>query len=130
MSGNQYKADPRQIDFLRFYLDPDSKTYSNALQSALKAGYEQEYAESITSIMPDWLSESIGEKNRLVEKAKKKLDIFLDSEDEKIAQDTTKFVLKTIGKNEGFTEKIENEIKGDLTINVISKIPRPSGDKI
>ena len=43
MAGNQYKPDPRQALFLKHYLDPKSPTFSNALQSALKAGYEQEY---------------------------------------------------------------------------------------
>ena len=46
---------PRQIEFLRLYNDPKSETFGNALQSALKAGYSQEYAENITSLFPDWL---------------------------------------------------------------------------
>jgi len=57
--ANQYKADPRQTAFLAAYLDPKSETYSNGLQSALKAGYEQEYAENILHQMPKWLSESL-----------------------------------------------------------------------
>jgi hypothetical protein len=57
--ANQYRPDPRQSLFLSYYLDPKSKTFSNALQSALKAGYEQEYAESITAKMPTWLSNAL-----------------------------------------------------------------------
>lgn len=71
--ANQYVADPRQTLFLSYYLDPKSQTFSNALQSALKAGYAQEYAESITSQLPDWLSESLGDNNRL-RKAEKNLE--------------------------------------------------------
>lgn len=74
--ANQYKIDPRQASFVAYYLDPKSETYSNCLQSALKAGYEQEYAENLLNIMPKWLSESMdisGDMKRL-RKAEKNLD--------------------------------------------------------
>lgn len=50
---------PQQIDFLKYYTDPKSGTFSNATQSAIKAGYSQDYADNLTSLMPDWLSENI-----------------------------------------------------------------------
>ena len=58
--------DPRQTNFLAYFLDPKSATYSNALQSALKAGYAQEYAESMLYQLPDWLSENLGDVKRLL----------------------------------------------------------------
>ena len=64
---------PQQEMFLSYYTNPKSETFSNALQSALKAGYSQEYAENITSLLPDWLSESIGDMKRL-RKAEKNLE--------------------------------------------------------
>lgn len=97
--ANQYNVDPRQGLFLSFYMDPTSDTWSNALQSALKAGYSEEYANNITGNMPVWLSESIGKHQRMLNKAEIKLEAFMDSDDEKIAQDTTKFIAKTIGKS-------------------------------
>jgi len=57
--ANQHTPDPRQALFLSHYLDPSSDTFSNAMQSALLAGYSQEYAENIKSLMPQWLSDSI-----------------------------------------------------------------------
>lgn len=75
--ANQYKADPRQAVFLASFLDPKSKTYSNALQSALKAGFAQEYAENITAQMPKWLLESLGD-NELIKKAEQNLKEFLE----------------------------------------------------
>jgi len=33
---------PQQKQFLENYLNPESETWGNALQSALKAGYKQE----------------------------------------------------------------------------------------
>lgn len=64
---------PQQELFLASYTNPKSMTFSNALQSALKAGYAQEYSESITAQMPEWLSENLGDMRRLV-KAEKNLE--------------------------------------------------------
>jgi len=64
---------PQQELFLSSYTDPKSNTFGNALQSALKAMYSQEYAENITGLMPEWLSENIGDTKRL-RKAEKNLD--------------------------------------------------------
>ena len=63
---------PQQELFLSSYTDPKSPTFGNALQSALKAGYSQEYAENIMHLMPDWLSDNIGDLDR-VRKAERNL---------------------------------------------------------
>jgi len=70
---------PQQELFLAEYVNPKSPNFGNATQSALKAGYSQEYAENITHLMPDWLSENIGDMKRL-RKAEKVLDKTLDME--------------------------------------------------
>jgi len=64
---------PQQELFLSYYTNPKSDTFSNAYQSAMKAEYSKEYAENITSLMPNWLSESIGDMKRL-RKAERNLD--------------------------------------------------------
>lgn len=76
--------DPRQALFLEYYLKPGTETFSNIYQSAVKAGYSKEYAESINSQV-SWLSESLGTvtKDKLVSKAKKVLDKSLYSADER-----------------------------------------------
>lgn len=56
---------PQQEYFLERYTNPKSPTFGNATQSALEAQYSQEYAENITALMPDWLSENIGDMRRL-----------------------------------------------------------------
>lgn len=74
--ANQFNVDPRQANFIANYLDPKSATYSNCLQSALKAGFSQEYAENLLNIMPKWLSESLdifGDMKRL-RKSEKNLE--------------------------------------------------------
>lgn len=77
---NQYTApDPRQSLFLSYYIDPKSKTFSNAYQSAIKAGYEEEYAKVILNKDLDWLSEGVKDL-ALLQKAEKRLNQILDFE--------------------------------------------------
>lgn len=125
MAGNQYKVDPRQAEFLKNYLDPKSATYSNALQSALKAGYEQEYAENITHLEPNWLSEAIGTE-QMVKKAERNLNKILDmnvvSEEGKVdtgvlkvVADTSKFVTERLAKDK-YSSKQVTEHTGKVEI--------------
>jgi len=78
---------PQQESFLSYYTDPKSETFSNAVQSALKAGYQETYANNITGLMPEWLLENIGDMKRL-RKAEKNLnevqDLPIINEDGKI----------------------------------------------
>lgn len=64
---------PQQELFLERYTNPKSPTFSNALQSAIEAGYSESFANNITGIMPEWLSENIGDLKRL-KRAEKNLD--------------------------------------------------------
>jgi len=79
ITGNQYMADPRQISFLEWYLDPKSETFSNGFKSAIKAGYSPEYAENLLGRMPTWLSEKVGEL-QMLSKAERNLNKILDLE--------------------------------------------------
>lgn len=102
------ELNPQQQSFLAYYMDPKSDTWGNALQSALKAGYKQEYAESITAKMPDWLAENVGD-SKLLLTALKNLNEFLNTTDEKlqvIRWDATKTTLKGLAKNK-FSERQE-----------------------
>jgi hypothetical protein len=101
--------DPRQALFLARYLNPNSKTYSNIYQSALDAGYSDSYALNMRAKSLEWVSENVAEvtKQELVTKAKKVLNKSLDSVDERLAQDTAKFVAKT---DIEFSEKQEHTI--------------------
>ena len=45
---NEYtEPDPRQSLFLNKYLNPKSKTFGNAYQSAIDVGYKEDYAKNI-----------------------------------------------------------------------------------
>lgn len=99
---------PQQQTFLANYLDPKSETWSNAYQSALRAGYSEEYAKNMTGQMPDWLSENIKDSS-LLQTALNNLNEFLNTTDERaqnLKWDATKTVLKGLAKNK-FSERTE-----------------------
>lgn len=106
---------PQQQEFLKNFLDPKSETFSNYLQSGLKAGYSQEYSESISAQMPKWLDEAL-EDNQLVLKALNNLSEFLgDRDNPNHRLDATKFTLSRLNKGK-FSEKTEQEVKGNINL--------------
>lgn len=128
---------PQQELFLKYLLDPKGSTFGNFLQSALKAGYAQEYAESISYQMPNWLADALG-KSRMVSKAERNLDTALEGgldDLEKggrpIQWKATEMTLKTL-KKEDYSERTEVTGKDgkDLQINVIDYTKNASNDSI
>jgi len=61
---------PRQALFLQLYFDHRSPTWGNAKQSAIAAGFSEEYADVITYQQPKWFSDFIGQQDiaSLIEK--------------------------------------------------------------
>jgi hypothetical protein len=125
---NQYtQPDPRQSLFLACYLDPKSETFSNALQSGIKAGYTEEYSKTLMSQLPDWLSESICD-TQLLKKAEKRLNQLLDFEpiDEEGKIDNSllanqmkaiNLVAKGIGKAK-YSERVEQNVQLSGTVSL------------
>jgi len=56
MSKALRKRNPKQDLFITNYKDITSDTFGNLYQTALKVGYNESYARSITSHAPDWLT--------------------------------------------------------------------------
>ena len=111
--------DPRQKLCWESYINPKSKTFANAQQSALKAGYSEGAAAQITSY--NWFLERC-KRLTLLSKAEKVLEEYLDMNDKylndkeieirssalaKIKQDTAKFVAERLGKDEGYSTRVE-----------------------
>lgn len=110
---------PQQQLFAQYYFDRDSETFSNALQSAKRAGFSDDYANNITAQMPNWLSELLGKKKRLLMKAEKVLEMTLDdNSDMKLSQDTAKFLAKTVGKDD-YSERSELTGKNGAQLQII-----------
>ena len=109
--ANQWIADPRQSLFISYFFDNKSATFTNGLQSALRAGYDENYAKNIVSRMPKWLVEKV-EDMSLLNKAVKNINKVLDMNDFEdiralaIQSDMSKFVASRIGKDR-FSERKE-----------------------
>lgn len=119
--ANQWVSDPRQELFISYYLNPDSETWSNAYRSALKAGYAEEYAQSITAQGTSWFSESISD-NSLILKATKNLESALigqlddpEKGGRPLQMRATEFVLKGLQKTK-WGDKVD-----PLTNNIFIK---------
>ena len=106
--ANQYVLDPRQKMCWDLYINPKSETFGNAYQSALKAGYEKTSSTIITT--ENWFIEKLRRLN-LLSKAERNLDNILDlplEDKANIVLDASKFVAKTLGKDEGYSERTEH----------------------
>jgi hypothetical protein len=120
--ANQYQLDPRQKLTWELYAKPGTEYFGNAYQSAMKAGYEEGYAAQITTA--EWFLDKLRRLNML-SKAEKVLDKTLTYEpvDEKgeikvdllrVQTDVAKHITKTLGKDEGYSEKSDLNIKAEV----------------
>lgn len=116
--GNQWQNSPKQKLFLGFFLNPQSNSFSNAYQSALKAGYSDETAKHITSVPKEWLSERISDE-LMVHKAEIRLYKAIDSNDDKLAIDVSKFITSRLNKKK-WSERQEITAEGGKPIITIS----------
>ena len=117
---------PKQIEFFKHFLDKKSPTFSNITQSAIKAGYSESFAKNLTSIMPKWLSETIGDE-KIIKKAEKNLEMALDGllDDpergkREIQYKATEFSLRTL-KREKYSERKEHTGKDGEPITIIQR---------
>jgi phage terminase small subunit len=101
------ELNPQRLSFKEYYCNPASETFNLIEESALKAGFSESYAKVLLSDSTgnDWVKNII--KNyKLKSKAERNLNNLLDSKDEKVKADMTKFTLKTLGKDE-YSERTE-----------------------
>lgn len=108
------KVNVRATMFKRAYVDVNSPTFCNITQSALKAGYSQEYAENLSHLNPKWYQEFKEDaevmRAEMLKKAERNLNRVLDitpedATDKKLQQDASKFVSERIGKDAYSTRK-------------------------
>jgi hypothetical protein len=132
--ANQYQLDPRQKLCWEFYIDPRSETFGNAMQSAIKAGYEPGTAEHI--MRADWFAGKLRRLN-MRSKAEKVLEKMLsmseinvcvdklgrtikkkDTAILKIKQDTAKFCAERLGKEEWSSRQELTGADGERLIQI------------
>jgi phage terminase small subunit len=101
--------DPRQKVAWDSYINPKSKTFGNATQSAIEAGYGKSYAEHIGK--KEWWCGKMRKLN-LLDKGEEVLEEMLnmtadDAAMKRIKLDTAKFVLEHLGKDMGYSKRSE-----------------------
>jgi hypothetical protein len=127
--ANGTTGDPREELCWKFYIESVIANKENAYQSAIDAGYSNDHSRNIT--MQGWFKERKAKLKRkeMFTKAEKKLDQLIDSEDERVAADVSKFIAKTLGKDEGYSERTETTGKDGGPVGVII-LPQKNGDKM
>lgn len=99
--------DVRVVAFKQYFINPESPTFMNVLQSALKAGYSQEYSESLGYQNPKWFDELMTDKEveraKMLEQAEKGLyeAVTYDSSDKdkaKMKLQASVYVTERLGK--------------------------------
>jgi len=117
--ANQYQLDPRQKLCWDYYINPDSETFANATQSAIRAGYTEEYADQITTtewfLGRLWILNSVNESEKvfkeILESNHKDLETGkIDSGVLRIKADIAKFLASTKGKDEGYSTRSETDL--------------------
>lgn len=137
-NANLLGIDERKRKFIEYYVDPASPTVGNAKGSAERAGYTTSYARTITVRDVSWINDMVTsmigkptDKRNLLSKAKKVLNKSLDSDDEKLAQDTAKFILST---DPEFSSKQESKIEvptpifGGLSKGAVDEVQEDNDD--
>lgn len=116
------ELNPRQLEFIKNYVDPKSETFGSAYASAIKAGFSESYASIITTRDCKWMEKAQTRRVKLVDMAEDNLETLLDSADERVQADMTKFTLTRL-KKDLYSERVENtgkdggpiEVKGAVT---------------
>lgn len=73
-------VDPRQALCLKYFFDRDSGTFGSVRGSAIKAGFDVEYADQLSARGPKWLTNALGKvrTDDLLAKAERNLNDILD----------------------------------------------------
>lgn len=119
---NQWRANPRQLLFMRYYLDPsEPQTFSNAYKSALKAGYTDKSARQIASTNRNkWLLEYTDKSNLELEHLEQQLaELIIDknSVDSKSVDDTRLKAIELVAKLKGYMierKQVQSVVKVEL----------------
>jgi len=129
--ANQHTPDERQEKCWEFYLESIAAGKPNAMESAIKAGYERSSAENIT--LTGWFTDRLSglRRKQMASKAERNLDRILDTDWERdgdvkpevmrIVADVSKSTAKSLLK-EHWSERTEHTGADgkDLQVNIIS----------
>lgn len=102
------RHDVRQDLFKQYYIDPNSPSFGNARQSAIRAGYSVQYADNITVQQPAWLGNIFADtqviRAEMLALSERNLKNVIstpepeDKDHKKMWLDTSKYISGTLGK--------------------------------
>ena|SRR3990167_6355115 len=116
--ANQHTPDEREERCWDFYIFSVANGQPNAYESAIKAEYSEDHARNIT--LQGWFKERLEKLKRraMLPKSERVLDKTLQYETEKngevlvdllrVQVDVAKHITKTLGKDEGYSERQEH----------------------
>jgi len=115
---------PKQSAFLRNYLDIDSPTFGNAMQSAIAAGYEKTYAQNILGEDSLWLNKALSDQEML-QKVDRNINTLLDQDkDLRVKNDMTKFIAERLNRKKyGQTKNVDITTNGEPITGIQYIIP-------
>ena len=109
-SANGSTSDPREQVCWDLYIESITKGQANAKKAAIEAGYSKDHAENIT--LQGWFKGRLAKLKRkeMLSKAERNLDKIMDlplEDKANIVLDASKFIAKTLGKDEGYSDRSE-----------------------
>jgi len=120
--------DPRQARTIFNYTNPKSETFANLTQSAIKAGFEYNYAKNLTAHRPDWLTQNIQDDVKLIQRAERNLKRYIELDLKlkgkgnidlaKLQVDVSKFVLKNLAKQK--YSETEDATPPSVQVNIVN----------
>lgn len=116
--ANQWQNTPKQLQFMKNWLDPQSPTFGNTYQSGIMAGYSENYANQMSAIGLKWLT-GFNRKSRLeLEHLEAKLIDMINNTPNSKSPDDTK--VKAIELYAKITGKLES--KNVVNVNFVQPI--------
>ena len=113
--------DQRQENTLAFYYDPKSPSFMDLKNSAISAGFTESYADNLFALLPDWLSDAIGQ-SKMLSKAERNLDKFLDLKTEQPILINKELVVDDNGNPIEITNPGLLRTKADVTMFVAERL--------
>ena len=123
-SANQSTSDPREQICWDLYVESITKGEANAYKAAIKAGYSKDHSRNIT--LQGWFKERLSKLKRreMLSKAERNLDKIMDlplEDKANVVLDASKFIAKTLGKDEGYSDRSELTGKDGKDITLLSE---------
>ena len=121
-------TDPRQTLAIKNYKDPTSDTFGNLRRSMINAGFDDEYASSISTRKPEWLTQAIQDDVDVVRAVegnfKRYATMKIDIDDKnaidwaRLQVDVSKFLAKNLASKK-YSEDKEQEVP-NVQINIVN----------